>query len=173
MRPAMAPRLEKRALKGLVLLIIITLSFTAFTLKWERNLWIGEAEHPSELSSLEYVFHSFHHPSVIVMTFRTGAYYPYYDYASTDTILPLSPIEMAGVNQTTFLSDATDKIERSDIVLRGMRDDLDLYERSGYTIDLKNAHELFNRVDREVVVPQFNLVYSNGYYDVWSEENEH
>jgi hypothetical protein len=54
-----------------------------------------------------------------------------------------------------------------------MRDDLDLYERSGYTIDLKNAHELFNRVDREVVVPQFNLVYSNGYYDVWSEENEH
>jgi len=153
---------RKRYTSATLLLFVVSLSATVMVLRFERNYYFGEMCHPSELSSLAFFFTHDHNSTVNIVSWRTYSYSPYFDYNSSHQLLRIWYLELneyAG-NSSKLLFSQSQLINQSQFVIRGLRDSF----TSG---QLYPSEAILKVVDEEMIIPRFDLIYSNGYYWIY------
>lgn len=152
----------QKATSAILLIFIVSLSATVMVLRFESNYYFGEVLHPSELSSLSFFFTYERNSTVYIASWRTNVYSPYFNYNLSHQTLMLwaAEIEEIGKNQSKLLLSVSHLINHSQFVIRGMRDEFDLFRLDSPKTTLK-------LIEDEMILPKFNSVYSNGYYSIY------
>jgi len=157
--------LSKRTVKILVLVLIVSLSLTGMILRFERNSYFGELQHPSELSSLSFLFANVCCQQTVAASWKTIIYCNYFDYASKHKLLMYIDIwNVKGDNQTESFRYLETTINGSSLLIRGIRDTCILYNDPF----LRKTSQLLLRIDEEATSRRFNRVCANGYYCIYS-----
>ena len=118
--------------------------------------------HPSELSSLSFFTTYNYNSTVNIVSWRTAIYFAYFNYNSSHQVSRLWYLEINELkgNLSKLLYAESALINQSQSVIRGMRD--------SYTLGLQDMDENpLDFIDNKVILPNFNLVYSNEYYLVY------
>jgi hypothetical protein len=152
----------KKSILVLLLVFTIGLSATVMVLRFERNFYFGEVTHPSELSSLSFFTTYNYNSTVNIVSWRTAIYFAYFNYNSSHQVSRLWYLEINELkgNLSKLLYAESALINQSQSVIRGMRD--------SYTLGLQDMDENpLDFIDNKVILPNFNLVYSNEYYLVY------
>lgn len=160
--------LKRKAIGFILLIFIISLSFTTLLLKFERNQYFGEIAHPSEFKALSFLFTYEQSPCTIVASPLTSIYSCYLDYNSVHRISHYPAfgdklyIELMS-DPTKLLPILRVVIGGSDFVVRGMRDEL--YLSDILQEPTKEERELrVKQIDIDIILPNFNRIYDNCYY---------
>jgi hypothetical protein len=152
----------KKSIVVLLLVFTISLSATVMVLRFERNFYFGEVTHPSELFSLSFFATYNHNLTVNIVSWRTSIYFAYFNYNSSHKVSRLWYLEINELkgNLSKLLYAENTLINQSQSVIRGMRD--------SYTLGLQDIDKtVMGFIDNGVILPNFNLVYSNEYYSVY------
>jgi hypothetical protein len=144
-----------------LLLFVVTMSAGVMILRFERNYYLAEVNHPSELSSLSFLFEHSQESTVHIVSWRTSVYSTYYNYNSShvSSTLWYKELDELRGNSSAFLNVESGLINRSQYVVRGIREGFDMSRRNLPEI-------LLETIDEEFILPAFNLVCSNGYYTI-------
>lgn len=150
----------------ILLLFIVSLSAASMVLRFRTNQYFGEMYHPAEESTLSFFFTHDYNSTVYIVSWKTSAYAYYFDYNSSHNVLRIWHIKLNRIrgNLTELLSSQSQLINQSQFVLRGMRDAFTLFEESSGEAILRT------HVDQELIIPNFDLIYSNGYYSIYKRE---
>jgi len=160
--------LNKRVMR-LILVFVVTLSLATMMLRFEINQYHSELEHPSELSSLSFLFsHIQSSPtSTIAASFQTSVWAEYFVYNSSHKLLryiePGTP-HIYESRRELFFS-LTKAIDQSDFAIRGVRDIVPVVGQ------LEISSELYDRLYDETISLKFNQVYSNSYFSICSKRS--
>jgi len=146
-----------------LLFFVITLSAVVMTMRFERNSYSGELNHPSELAALSFFFDKDMNSTVTIVSWRTTVYSSFFNYNGTHEVLRLWYQDLTGLggNSTALLLAQTRLIDQSESVIRGLRDEFDFHQ-------FDNAENVLKTMDETYILPKFNKVYSNGYYDAYT-----
>lgn len=147
-----------------LLLFIVSFSGTVMVSNFERNYYLGEVCHPSELSSLSFFFNYDRNSTVSILSWRTAMYSAYFDYNGSHRILYLWYLqlnEFAGNSSKILLSQSI-LINQSRFVIRGMRDSFTLSSSRQYP-----GEDVLGTIDEDMIIPRFDQMYSNGYYSIY------
>jgi hypothetical protein len=157
------PKLGKKALVSFLLLNIVILSAAVMVLRFERNYYYGELDHPSELSTLSFFFKYDHNSTVNLVSWRTAVHSAYFNYNASHGTLRLWYLDLnaIGRNSTQLLLSQGNLINKSDAIIRGMRDEFDFN-------GVEFPKSLLQTMDNEMILPKFNRIYSSDYYAVYS-----
>ncbi len=155
--------LTKKSMSTMLLLFIVSLSAASMVLRFRTNQYFGEMYHPAEESTLSFFFTHDYNSTVYIVSWKTSAYAYYFDYNSSHEVLRIWHIKLNKIrgNLTELLSSQNQLINQSQFVLRGMRDAFTLFEESSGEAILRT------HVDQELIIPNFDLIYSNGYYSIY------
>jgi hypothetical protein len=147
-----------------LLLFIVSLSGTVMVSNFERNYYLGEMCHPSELSSLLFFFNSDMNSTVSILSWRTAMYSPYFDYSASHQILYLWYLQLNEFegNSSEILFSQSRLIDQSQFVIKGKRDSFTLSSSGRYPIEA-----VLETIDKEMIFPRFDQIYSNGYYLIY------
>lgn len=153
---------NRKFLLTLLLLFITVTSAVVMVLRFEKNFYLGEIQHQSELYSLSFFSDHDSESTVTMISWRTCVYFSFFNYNLSHQTFRLWDTELkeVGNNETKLLLSEGRLIHQSQFVIRGIRDELDLYRFSSPSYTL-------NVLDEEILLPDFNQIYSNGYYTVF------
>jgi hypothetical protein len=158
--------INKRTIVVLLLIFIFSLSAVTTMLRFEGNQYLGELVHPSELSTLSFVYSDSQHPLTITMAETTSLFYDYFDYSGSDNVTQyLTSHELATIdstNSTAVLNLMKDNCAGSNITIVGLRDQYEL------SLLLGNSNATMADFESTVLSSEFSRIYSNGYYSVYS-----
>jgi len=153
---------NRKTFAALLLLFVIAMSAAVMVLRFERNQYMAEVTHPSELSSLYFFFGYSFNSTAHIVSWRTSVYSTYFNYNSshiTSTLWYTELDNLAG-NSSAFLNSENKLISRSQFIIRGLREEYDIGKR-----DLPKT--LLDIIDEDFILPKFSQTYSNGYYSVY------
>jgi len=152
--------LNRRFLISFLLLYIMSLSTVVTVLRFESNFYFGEINHPSELSALSFFLTYNNNSTVNIISWRTGIYSTYFNYNSSHKILRLWSTEINALagNTSKFLLSQCQLINKSNFVIRGIRDSFTFSRVS-------NSTSILKVVDKEIF-RRYDSIYSNGYYSI-------
>lgn len=150
-----------------LLLFIVSLSGTVMVSNFEKNYYLGEVCHPSELSSLSFFFNYDMNSTVSILSWRTAMYTAYFDYNASHRTLYLWYLQLNefASNSSKILFSQSQLINQSQFVIRGMRDSFTLSSSGNYPID--TVEVVLETIDENMIIPQFDQMYSNGYYSIY------
>lgn len=162
----LAPRLKlfsRKTLMTLLLLYVITMSAGVMILRFERNYYLAEVTHPSELSSLSFFFEHSSNSTVHIVSWRTSVYSTYFKYNSSHVTSTLwyKELDKHRDNSSSFLYAESELINKSQYTIRGIREEYDMSKRN-------LPKTLLKTIDEEYILPEFSQVYSNGFYTIHS-----
>lgn len=149
----------RRRLYSILLLLVVCLSAIVMALRFERNYYFGELYHPSEISSLSFVFGTTKNITINIISWRTYIYAIYFNWNATNQILRIWYLDLNafGNNASMLLQAEILLINKSQLIVRGMRD--------SFTFSRQQSPEaILAYIDQQVIFPKFNSVYSNEYY---------
>lgn len=154
--------LNRKTLAVLLLFFIITLSAVVMVLRFERNYYFGELNHPTELSSLSFFFSHDRGSTVNIVSWRTAVYSAFFNYKHSHQTLRLwyTDLDEIGENSSKLLMYQNQLINQSHSVIRGIRDEFDFRR-------VDSSKTVLKTID-EKIVGEFNQVYSNEYYIIYS-----
>jgi len=145
-----------------LLVFTISLSATVMMLRFERNYYFGEVMHPSELSALSFFSAYDYNSTVNIVSWRTSIHFEYFNHYSTHKVLRLGYLEISKLegDSRNLLNAESSLIDQAQSIVRGVRD--------SYTLGLQDTNEtVLILIDSEMILPKFNLIYSNEYYSVY------
>lgn len=158
-------RLGKRFIILALIIFIASLSAASMVLRFEGNHYYGELYHPSEMASLSFFFTKNNNSTLFVVSWRTYIYSGYFDYNYSHQVsmIWVTDLTKFAGNSSELLFAYSQQINESQFVLRGMRDSFTIISF------LSQPNEtILGTVDQEMLLPRFNQVYSNGYYDLYA-----
>ena len=160
--------LNKMAVRFVVVIFVVALSLSTMLIRFENNQYYSELEHPSELSSLMFLFSHIQSSSTdtrayaIAGSFQTSVWAEYFAYNSSHEFLryidPSDPHIFE--SRTRLFFSQAQAIDQSDFAIRGVRD---MVVVRG---DLKTSSELGDRLHEETVSTEFNQIYCNWHFSI-------
>jgi len=152
---------------GLLMLFILSLLLTTTALRFQDNRYYSELDHPSELSCLSHLFTKSDHQLTVAGSWRTVIYCKYFDYTGERRLLMYEDIwqvidKVIKDEEPELLLYLSQTINRSDILITGLRDNYILFDR------LSQNQEIVRKIGDEIVTRKFNKVYTNEYYSLYS-----
>jgi len=154
--------INKKLLTALFLIFVIALSTITMVMRFERNYYYGELDHPSELATLFFFFNNNHNTTLSIVSWRTVVHSAYFNYNASHEVFRLwyKDLETIGKNSSQLLISQAKLINQSDAVIRGMRDEFDFSQ-------VDSPKTTLTIIDQEIIQPRFSQIYSNGYYSVY------
>jgi len=154
--------INKKLLTALFLIFVIALSTITMVMRFERNYYYGELDHPSELATLFFFFNNNHNTILSIVSWRTVVHSAYFNYNASHEVFRLwyKDLETIGKNSSQLLISQAKLINQSDAVIRGMRDEFDFSQ-------VDSPKTTLTIIDQEIIQPRFSQIYSNGYYSVY------
>jgi hypothetical protein len=156
-------RLNRKMVIVGLLIFIMSLSTGVMILRFERNYYYGELDHPSEISALGFFFASNYNSTVNIVSWRTTVYSAFFNYKGSHQVLRLWYLDLKVMarNSTTLLLAQSALIHQSQSVIRGIREEFDFQQFSSYEMPLKT-------MDETMILPNFDQIYSNEYYTIYN-----
>ena len=156
-------RFTRRKAMALLLLFATILSAVVMVLRFERNYYYGEVDHPSELSCLSFFFTNDRNSSVNTVSWRTSVYTALYNCNSSHQVLRLWYLDLneIGNNSSRLLLLQSQLVNQSHSVIRGMRDEVDFDQ-------VESPKAILKVVDEQMIGPRFDCIYSNDHYTTYS-----
>jgi hypothetical protein len=150
----------------LSLIFVVSLSATVTVLRFERNYYFGEMYHPTEMSSLSFLFKHDTNSTITTISWRTSVYSIYFNDNLSHKVLRIWYLDLKefGSNVSKIIFVYNQLIDQSRFVIRGLRDN---YTLGGQV----SGDSVLRALDDEMILKRFALIYSNNYYFIYERAN--